>query len=136
MQQTTHPEERRRARSSWARRALRLQLEQVALQYGVDPLVLTDDEGFIWASSSPGAPAADLALSVVGLRPLLDPEGFCWIQRDRSAVLLRRLELQGAPLYLAARGPQRDAWLALKHASHGVGRILAALSGVSAPRAS
>jgi len=102
-------------------------LKQVAQQYCLDPLVLADQSGQLWSGTGVDSEAVELAHSVAGLEPLTNQDGFCWIQQDRGAVLLKQVDVAGTTLYLAARGPQRDAWLALKHASFGVKRILGPL---------
>jgi hypothetical protein len=118
--------ERRRRRSSFASEALHLQLLEVATRYKLDAIVLRDTLGHLWAASSLD-PAAGIGH---GLDPAaLDPDGpeLFRSRVGRRPVLVRRLRVGPATLFLSAQGAPRSTRPALARAVPGVERILGAL---------
>lgn len=118
-------EERRTRRSPDRNVALRFQLEHAREKGGLDALVLADGSGLLVASSGDAAVCSELGAvaplvsrSVLGMPmpPLL----------KGSEVVVRRVDVYGQPLFLAAAGGgvARDALLTKSIV--GVQRILAA----------
>jgi hypothetical protein len=126
------PSERRRRRSPFASEALHLQLLEVAIRYKLDAIVLRDSLGHLWAASSLDPHASELSAG-------LDPEALAPAGRDlferrqgRRRVLVRRLQVGPATLYLSAQGALRSSRQAVAQAAPGVERILGGLLEASA----
>ena len=117
--------ERRTRRSAERQTALRYQLEHTREKGGLEAMVVADDDGLVLGSAGDsgvceelGAYAPLLVRSLMGMKlpPLL-------LGGD---VAVRRITLNGQPLFLATvgGGVARDALLS--HSELGVSRILAA----------
>lgn len=116
--------ERRQRRSLWASEALHLQLLQVAAGYQLEALVLADELGNMWAASGlDPSPRAILR----GLGDWTAPTDEPGLFRGGEDVLVKRLQVGTATLFLAARGGADRSRLALEHAAPGVTRILTSL---------
>jgi hypothetical protein len=122
------PLERRRQRSAWASEALHLQLLEVADAYHLEALVLSDSLGHLWAASGSEAAPMDMIAELArdGARAdggaLRDRK-----QQGRKPVLVRRLQVGAATLFLSAKGTPKRSRPALEQAAPGVERILGAL---------
>ncbi|MCS6797922.1 MAG: hypothetical protein NZ898_05255 [Myxococcota bacterium] len=121
----TYLVDRRKRRSNDRNAAVRYQLEYARERGGIEALVLADGDGLLLAAS--GEPAVCAELGAVA--PLLGHSLFRMPMPPmlRGAdVAVRRLDIYGQPLFLAAvgGGVARDVWLARSAA--GVRRILAA----------
>ena len=116
-------EERRQRRSTDRYIALRYQLEHTRAKAALEALVLADDSGLLVASSGDEEVCSELG----AVAPLMGkaPLGLPMPPLLRGAdVGLRRVEVHGVPLFLAAVGGNvaRDAHLAMSKS--GVERIL------------
>ncbi len=120
-------EERRFQRSSWASQALQYQLQEVALRFGLDRVVLADSLGHLWAASHLEQAPGDWVKDLAGMGLLCEGQGFSQGRHNGTSVLIRKLQVGRTNLFLAAQGTQRRGKTALDHAAHGVERILGAL---------
>jgi hypothetical protein len=123
--------ERRRRRSSFASEALHLQLLEVAIRYKLDAIVLRDTLGHLWAASSLDPGASDIG---AGLDPAeLSPAGRDLFEgQGPRPVLMRRLRVGPATLFLSAQGSRSASRQAVAQAAPGVERILGGLLEASA----
>ncbi len=119
-------EDRRNERSKFTSQALHYQLKQASDQFGLDALVLSDDQGNLWSSSHYNSVTEGLAFSLAGVGQLSDDEGYCQVQGPSRGVMLKKISMEQATLYLAAQGEGNDFRNALSHTAEGVQRILAA----------
>jgi len=115
--------ERRTNRSSYASQALQLQLLHVAEEYRLDAVVLSDSLGHVWAAScrSPEVGGLVSELASIGRSSSASKQR---VRRGRSSVMVRRLRVGPATLFLAAQGARRRSGPALDCATDGVERIL------------
>jgi hypothetical protein len=115
--------ERRTNRSSYASQALQLQLLQVAEQFCLDAVVLSDSLGHVWAASCRSPEEGGLVSELASMgRSSSAPKQR--VRRGRSSVMVRRLQVGPATLFLAAQGAERRSGPALERATDGVERIL------------
>jgi hypothetical protein len=111
----------------WASEALHLQLQQAARTHKLEDLVLADSLGNTWAASG-GNPAPSKLVGDLARRGLLHGEGDLGEARlGNTPVLIQKVQVGSATLYLAAKGAQRRGKPALKRAARGVVRILSSL---------
>ncbi len=125
--QSELPHERRRRRSSFASEALHLQLLEVATRYKLDAIVLRDTLGHLWAASSLDPRGTELGaeLDPAQLRPA--GRDLFEHQHEGRRVLVRRLQVGAATLYLSAQGARSSSRQAVAQAGPGVERILGGL---------
>ena len=114
--------DRRARRSPWASEALHLQLLNSVQNHQLETLVLSDSLGQVWAASSRSLTATPPSPGPLGedgpdLQRHHSPEG---------ALLVQRLRVGPAVLYLSAQGPD-GAEAALRQSAAGVSRILGSL---------
>jgi hypothetical protein len=119
--------ERRRQRSPWASEALHLQLLQVAHAYGLDALVLSDSLGHLWAASSHETSPVGQIAGLASRSQTKQGESLARTRIGRKSLLVHKLEVGPATLFLAAQGAPRRSKPALEDAVPGVKRILSAL---------
>ncbi len=112
--------ERRSRRSPWASEALHLQLLRAVQQHELQALVLSDALGQVWAASS-----RTLSSPPLSPGPLAD-DGPDLQRCDRRgvAMLVQRLRVGPAVLYLSAQHGAGEGEAGLKLAAAGVVRIL------------
>jgi hypothetical protein len=118
--------DRRVNRSTWASRALQLQLLHVAERYRLDAVVLSDSLGHLWAASC-NQPDGNELVTDLARYGQVSGAADLRTRRGRKSVVVRRLKIGPATLFLAAQGAQRRSKPALDDATPGVERILSTL---------
>ncbi len=115
--------ERRRKRSSYTGLALQYWLYSIAQRKRLFALVLADSAGLLVAASFHGPEAEELA----AVAPLLSrPTETGQVGRDRSRIpmVIQRLPVDRASLYLCAVGDRERSRDGVRLAADGVQRIL------------
>jgi hypothetical protein len=116
--------ERRRKRSSFSGLALQYWLAAIAQRDRLFALVVADSAGLLVAASMKGPEAEELAaIAPLLVRPMSDgPSGS---DHPRVPMVIRKMRLDQASLFLCAVGNQEKSQTSLRMAEDGVRRILA-----------
>ena len=121
--------ERRRRRSALPSQAMQLQLQNVALMYRLDALILIDADGELWASASKRPEMEQLAASVAALKLTLNSTSTSQTTLHQQTISIKRFDVFQNTLFLVAQGDPKRSIAGLEHATSGIERILSGMLG-------